>query len=157
MSTAFKLLLANNRLIFYLRVGSGLVWFGTAIRRIFIQNFEERIIKMAEGTTLFPKSIMDWAVLNWNFVFAIVLIFEIIISFSLILGLFARFGSFLATINGFGIGMAGLGLGVIDLLIPWLVAVVTLFLFLFTHPGTYKGIDETLQGKKLPKIVEILI
>ena len=101
------------------------------------------------------RFIMDFAVANWFLLFLVVVSIEIIATVSLILGLLARGGALLATINGFAIGMAGLGLGLIDLLIPWSAAAITLFLFLFTHPGKYLGIDERLQDKDIPKWLQI--
>ena len=153
-----KPLSSNQNLNLTLRLVACMIWAGTVFRRIFIPNFEARISKMAGGSTLFPKSIMDWAVSNWQLIFFAVLFIEIVISISLLFGIFARFGSLLATVNGIGIGMAGLGLGIADLLIPWSVAVVTLYLFLFTHPGLYKGLDKNLQSnEKLPNSLKKLI
>ncbi|MHA1978062.1 MAG: hypothetical protein ACW98F_14575 [Candidatus Hodarchaeales archaeon] len=147
----------NSNLILVLRILPGLVWLGTAFRRILIPNFEQRISEMAVGDPIIPTSIMEFAVNNWKIIFIIVLGIEIISSISLLTGTFARGGAFLATINGFGIGMAGLGLGVIDLVVPWLVAVITLVLFLFTHPGMYKGMDAKLKKNNFPSWLKSLM
>jgi uncharacterized membrane protein YphA (DoxX/SURF4 family) len=144
-------------LILVLRLISGLVWFGTAFRRIFVPNFEQRITEMAVGGPLFPAPIMEFAVNNWIIIFVLVLGLEVIASLSLITGTFTRGGALLATINGFGIGMAGIGLSIADLLVPWSVAVITLVLFLFTHPGMYKGVDVKLSEKKLPSWLKFLM
>ena len=112
---------------------------------------------MASGTPLFPQAFMDFAVDNWIVIFLFVLSLEIISSLSLLSGTFARAGAFMATINGFGIGMAGLGLSLLDLIIPWTVAVITLFLLLFTHPGMYKGVDARLSEKDLPSWLKSLM
>jgi hypothetical protein len=150
----------NKNMVVILRLFSGLVWLMTVIRRLFTpnySNFEERITTMAEGTTIFPSALMDIAVTNWFFIFLIILCLEIISSLSLLSGFLARGGALIATVNGIAIGMAGVGLGIGDLLIPWSVAMVTLFLLLFTHPGKYKGIDSYLIERKIPKWVKPLI
>jgi hypothetical protein len=110
---------------------------------------------MAEGTTIFPSSFMDLAVEHWFLIYLLVIILETLSSLSLLTGTLSRGGALAATIDGFGIGMAGIGLGLMDLLIPWGVAVITLYLLLFTHPGRYKGVDEKLVQKDLPSIIKI--
>ena len=150
-------LFKNNNLVLVLRLIVGLVWLGTAIRRIIIPNFQDRITAMAEGGTLIPGSLMNFFVENWQILFFIVLAIEIISSFSLLSGTFARGGALLATINGFAIGLSGIGLGIWDLFIPWFFAFLSLLLLLFTHPGLYKGIDSRLEQKELPKFLRIWI
>ncbi|MHA2249182.1 MAG: hypothetical protein ACXAD7_02415 [Candidatus Kariarchaeaceae archaeon] len=148
----------NVNLMLSLRLFAGLIWLGTVIRR-FSSNygdFKERITSMADGTTIFPDFIMEFAVKNWIYIYLLVVSIEIISSISLLFGVFARGGALLATINGFAIGMAGVGLGIQDLLIPWSVAIITLFLLIFTHPGRYKGVDAQLINRPLPKILFIL-
>ena len=78
-------------------------------------------------------------------------------SLSLLTGTCARGGAFIATLNGFAIGVAGIGLGIIDLIIPWTAAVFTLILLLFTHPGQYKGLDEKLIEKDIPNWLKVLM
>ncbi|MHA2105510.1 MAG: hypothetical protein ACW981_18955, partial [Candidatus Hodarchaeales archaeon] len=134
-------LFENKNLVLILRLVVGLTWFGTVVRRILIPNFQERITGMSEGGTLIPEPLMEIFVENWFLIFLIVLTIEIIVSFSLLTGTLARGGALLATINGFAIGLSGIGLGITDLLIPWFFAILSLILFLFTHPGTYKGLD----------------
>ncbi len=146
-------------IILALRVIAGLVWFGTVLRRLFTPNysdFEQRITDMAQGAW-YPEDFMDFAVDNWFFFFLIVLSLELITSLSLLSGTFARGGALVATLNGFAIGVAGIGLGIFDLIIPWTVAVITLILLLFTHPGQYKGLDEKLIEKNIPKWLKVLM
>ncbi len=112
---------------------------------------------MAQGPVLYPKSFMEIAVANWFILFLIILIIEIISSLSLLSGSFARGGALLATLNGFGIGLAGIGLGITELLVPWTAALISLFLFLFSHPGWYYGIDGKLKEKNLPSWIKVLI
>ena len=147
----------KRNLIFVLRIFTGLVWLGTAFRRVFIPNFQQRINEMAAGDPIFPTSIMEFAVNNWSVIFILVLGLEVISSFSLLTGTFARGGAFIATINGFGIGMAGLGLSLLDFLVPWTVGVIALVLFLFTHPGMYKGVDAKLSQKDIPSWLKSLM
>ena len=145
----------NEKLILGLRIFTGLVWLGTVFRRLGPNrgDFEDRITSMGSGSTIFPETIMDFAIDNWFILYLIVLTIEIVSSLSLLTGTLARGGALLATANGFAIGMAGVGLGIIDLIIPWSTALVTLFLFLFTHPGRYKGFDSSLANKNLPSYV----
>ncbi|MHA1983374.1 MAG: hypothetical protein ACW967_03390 [Candidatus Hodarchaeales archaeon] len=150
-------LFENKNLVLVLRLIVGLTWFGTAVRRILIPNFEERITDMSEGGTLIPEALMKILVENWFLIFLIVLSIEGIVSFSLLSGTLARGGALLATINGFAIGLSGIGLGIVDLLIPWFFAFLSLILFLFTHPGKYIGLDERLSEKKLPQVIKIWI
>ncbi|MCH8906765.1 MAG: hypothetical protein IH840_06725 [Candidatus Heimdallarchaeota archaeon] len=154
ISTKYQI---NIRLVLTIRLISGLVWFGTVIRRLGSNygNFEERIATMSEGTTIFPELFMNLAVDNWFIIYLIVITLEILSSISLLTGTLARAGALFSTLNGFGIGMAGLGLGLIDLIIPWSVALLTLVLFLFTHPGRFKGVDSILHEKNLPRILQI--
>ncbi|MFW9779108.1 MAG: hypothetical protein ACFFE8_09670 [Candidatus Heimdallarchaeota archaeon] len=147
----------NYSIIFPLRLITGLIWFGTAIRRILIPNFFDRIADMAAGEPLLPPALMDWAVSNWVLIFAVVLSLEIISSLSLLTGTFARAGAALATFNGFAIGLAGIGLGILDLIIPWTAALMSLVLLLFSHPGMYRGIDEQLSARDLPEWVKVLM
>ena len=147
----------SKEIIFIIRIGTGLVWFGTVIRRIIVPNFEERLIEMSQGQTLLPPNIMSFAVDNAGLIFAFIISMEIISSLSLITGTFSRFGATLATIIGFGIGMAGIGIGIIDLVIPWILALCTLYLAIFTNSGTYLGVDSYLEKKNLPRIFKILI
>ena len=150
----------KKELIVLLRLLVGLIWFGTVLRRLLTPNFsyfEERIIQMTQGPSLYPNPIMDVAVNNWFIIFLLVLILEISSSVSLLSGSLTRGGAFLATINGFLIGLAGIGLSMIDLLIPWIAAAISLFLFLFSHPGLYYGVDEKLKEKNLPRWVKILM
>ncbi|MFX1507620.1 MAG: hypothetical protein ACFFDC_16160 [Promethearchaeota archaeon] len=150
----------KKELIVLLRLLIGLIWFGTVLRRLLtpnFSNFEERITQMAQGPSLYPNPIMEVVVNNWFIIFLIVLSLEIISSISLLSGILARGGAFLATINGFLIGLAGIGLSIVDLLIPWTAAAISLFLFLFSHPGLYYGIDEKLKGKNLPHWIKILM
>ncbi|MHA1512865.1 MAG: hypothetical protein ACTSRJ_02235, partial [Candidatus Hodarchaeales archaeon] len=93
-----------------IRVGTGLVWLGTVIRRILIPNFEERLIQMSQGQTLLPSNIMSIAVDNATLIFMFIIFLEIISSVSLITGTFSRFGALTASILGFGIGLAGIGI-----------------------------------------------
>ncbi|MHA1946900.1 MAG: hypothetical protein ACW97W_12415, partial [Candidatus Hodarchaeales archaeon] len=102
----------SKEIIFIIRIGTGLVWFGTVIRRIIVPNFEERLIEMSQGQTLLPPNIMSFAVDNARLIFVFIITMEIISSLSLITGTFSRFGATLATIIGFGIGMAGIGIGI---------------------------------------------
>ncbi len=143
--------------ILIIRLVVGFVWFGTVLRRIAIPNFQQRITSMAEGGTFVPQVLMDVLVENWSVIFLIVLSIEIVSSFSLLSGTLARGGALLATINGFAIGLSGIGLGLVDLLIPWFIAFLSLILLLFTHPGLYKGIDTKLEQKDLPKFLKIWI
>ncbi|MFW9903560.1 MAG: hypothetical protein ACFFFH_04445 [Candidatus Thorarchaeota archaeon] len=150
----------KKELIVLLRLIVGLIWFGTVLRRLFtpnFNNFEERISQMAQGPSLYPNPIMDVAINNWFMIFLIVLSLEIISSISLLSGSLARGGALLATINGFLIGLAGIGLSIIDLLIPWTAAAISLFLFLFSHPGFYYGVDERLKKKNLPYWIKIMM
>ncbi|OLS22424.1 MAG: hypothetical protein HeimC2_29510 [Candidatus Heimdallarchaeota archaeon LC_2] len=149
----------NENLILLLRIIAGLVWLGTVFRRLGPNqgDFEDRIISMGEGTTILPESIMEFAIDQWFLLYLLVISIEIISSFSLLTGTLSRGGALLATVNGFAIGMAGIGLGIIDLIIPWSVAFITLFLFLFTHPGLYKGFDGKLVNKNLPSFVSKFI
>lgn len=150
----------NKPLILTLRIISGLIWGGTVLRRLVLPNFgnfEQRITQMAQGSALYPPLIMDWAVTNWFLIFLTVLLLEIISSLSLLTGTFSRLGALLATINGFAIGLAGIGLGLFDLLIPWTVAIITLVLFIFTHPGMYYGADERLVKRNLPSFIKLLM
>jgi hypothetical protein len=150
-------LFENKNLVLILRLVVGLTWFGTVVRRILIPNFQERITGMSEGGTLIPEPLMEIFVENWFLIFLIVLTIEIIVSFSLLTGTLARGGALLATINGFAIGLSGIGLGITDLLIPWFFAILSLILFLFTHPGMYKGLDIKLNEKQLPQLIKIWI
>ncbi|MFW9854987.1 MAG: hypothetical protein ACFFFG_07990 [Candidatus Thorarchaeota archaeon] len=147
----------NYSIIFPLRLITGLIWFGTAIRRVLFPNFLDRITDMAAGEPLLPPALMDWAVSNWVLIFGIVLSIEIISSLSLLTGTLARAGAALATFNGFAIGLAGVGLGILDLIVPWTAAVMSLVLLLFSHPGMFRGIDEQLNAKDLPKWVKVLM
>ena len=147
----------KEQIIFGLRILTGLIWLGTAIRRLFIPTFEARITAMASGNTLFPSAFMEFAVTNWVLILLIVLSLEVLISFSLLTGTFGRAGALLATVNGFGIGMAGIGVSLLDLIVPWTAAVLSLILFLFSHPGMYKGIDSRLSQKNLPRWLMIWI
>lgn len=154
INTAFE---KNYSIVFPLRLITGLIWFGTAIRRILLPNFQDRITEMAAGEALYPPVLMDWAVANWTIIFVVVLGLELISSMSLLTGTLSRAGAVLATINGFAIGLAGIGVGIIDLIIPWAAAVMSLILLLFTHPGMYRGVDEQLNDKDLPKWVKLLM
>lgn len=148
-----------NNVILVSRLIAGLVWFFTVLRRLLspnFDNFEGRISSMAEGNTLFPQFFMDFAVNYWYLIFGLILSIEILSAISLLLGIYARGGSLLATVNGFAIGMAGVGIDLINLVIPWSVAILTLFLLLFTHPGRYKGLDNKLQNLDLPRFLLIL-
>ncbi len=147
----------NAKLILFLRIFTGLVWLGTVYRRLGPDkgDFKDRITSMGEGSTIFPETIMEFAVDKWFILYLIVLSIEIISSLSLLTGTLARGGALLATINGFAIGMAGVGLGIIDLIIPWSMGLITLFLFLFTHPGRYNGFDGYLVKKNLPRSIGI--
>ena len=150
----------KKELILFLRIIVGLVWFGTVLRRLItpnLSNFEERINQMAQGPALYPNPIMEIAITNWFLIFLVVISLEIISSISLLSGSLARGGALIATLNGFLIGLAGIGLGLIDLLIPWSVATISLFLFLFSHPGLYYGVDEKLWEKNLPFWIKILM
>ncbi len=150
----------KRELIVILRFIVGLVWFGTVLRRLLtpeFSSFEERISQMAQGPALYPNVFMDLAVANWFLIFLVILAFEIISSISLLSGSLARGGALIATVNGFAIGVAGIGLGIIDLLIPWTAAILSLFLFLFSHPGMYYGVDEKLKEKNLPSWIKILM
>ncbi len=150
----------KKELIILLRIIVGLIWFGTVLRRLMtpnLGNFEERIIQMAQGPTLYPTLIMEIAITNWLLIFLIIIFLEIISSISLLSGSLARGGAFLATFNGFFIGLAGVGLGIIDLIIPWTVAAISLFLYLFSHPGLYYGVDKKLWEKNLPFWIKILM
>ncbi|MHA1996263.1 MAG: hypothetical protein ACW97Z_17150 [Candidatus Hodarchaeales archaeon] len=147
----------KKEIIFGLRIITSLIWLGTAFRRIFMPTFEERITAMAAGSPLLPSSIMEWVVTNWVLIFILVLSLEITSSLSLLTGTLARAGALVATINGFGIGLAGIGVSVVDLIIPWSAAIITLILFLFTHPGLYHGIDGKLQAKNLPQWLKMWI
>ena len=150
----------NILLITTLRIVVGLIWFGTVLRRLLMpnfNNFEERITEMAQGPALYPEPLMELAVENWLLIFLMVLSIEIISSISLISGSLARGGALISTFNGFAIGLAGIGLGISDLIIPWTVATISLFLLLFSHPGMYYGIDERLKEKKLPSWVKVLM
>lgn len=149
----------SPNLILGIRLITGFVWLGTVFRRLFLpnfDNFEGRISQMAQGDPLFPEFFMEFAVEYWYLFFAIIVTIEFISAISLLLGVFARGGALLATINGFAIGMAGIGLGIVDLIIPWSVAFGTLFLLLFTHPGRYKGMDGELYQKDIPRFLLIL-
>ena len=146
-----------KELIVILRVLVGLVWFGTVLRRLMMPNFAEQIIQMAQGPALYPDFIMEFAVANWFIIFLVILMFERLSSISLLSGTLARGGALLATVNGFAIGLAGIGSGIIDLLIPWTIAVISLFLFLFSHPGMYYGLDEKLEENNLPSWIKILM
>lgn len=150
----------KHNLILFIRILSGLIWGGTALRRILMPNFSDfelRITEMSQGSTLYPEFLMNWAVENWFFIFLIVLGFELFSSFSLLTGFLGRAGAFVATINGFAIGLAGIGLGPIDLIIPWAAAILTLILVLFTHPGFHFGLDKRLKEKNLPSWVIFLM
>ncbi|MHA2296062.1 MAG: hypothetical protein ACXAEU_03750 [Candidatus Hodarchaeales archaeon] len=147
----------NKTLVLGLRLVAGLIWFGTVVRRLLVPNFYERIAKMGQGDPLLPDFIMELAIENWTLIFLVVLSIEILASTSLLTGTFARGGAFLATINGFLIGLAGIGVGIGDLLVPWSAALITLVLFLFTHPGMYRGLDEKLSEKNLPRALRIFI
>lgn len=149
----------KHLIIFPLRIFSGLIWLGTVIRRLESNygDFESRITAMGQGDTIFPDSLMKLAVENWFSIYLLVITIEILVSISLLTGTLSRGGAFLGTVNGIGIGMAGVGLGIIDLIIPWTAALITLILFLFTHPGKYKGFDRILDEKKLPKVIKLLI
>ncbi|MHA2224682.1 MAG: hypothetical protein ACXAC8_05735 [Candidatus Hodarchaeales archaeon] len=130
------------------------------MRRLLMPNFndfEQRITQMAQGGPLIPPPFMEWAIANWLLIFLVVLTLEIVSSLSLLTGTLSRAGAFIATINGFAIGLAGLGLGIMDLIIPWTVAIITLILLLFTHPGMYIGVDARLKEKNLPSWIKILI
>ncbi len=148
----------NEKLIFSLRMFAGLIWLGTFFRRLGENqgDFEDRITSMGDGSTIFPEAIMEFAIDKWFLIYLIVISIEILSSLSLLSGTLARGGAFLSTVNGFAIGMAGVGLGIIDLIIPWSVALITLFLLLFTHPGRYKGLDSTLAKKELPSFIRML-
>lgn len=66
----------KKTLILFLRLFIGLIWFGTVLRRLLTSNFsdfEERIIQMAQGPSLYPNSIMDVTVSNWFIILLIVL------------------------------------------------------------------------------------
>lgn len=147
----------NEKLIFSLRMFAGLVWLGTVFRRLGENqgDFENRITSMGDGSTIFPEAIMEFAIEKWFLIFMIIISIEILSSLSLLTGTLARGGAFLSTVNGFAIGMAGIGLGIVDLIIPWSVALITLFLLLFTHPGRYKGMDVSLVNKDLPRFIII--
>lgn len=147
----------NEKLILGLRIFAGLIWLGTVFRRLGPNNgdFEDRITEMGDGTTIFPDVIMEFAIDQWFLIYILVLLLEILSSLSLLTGTLARGGALLATVNGFAIGMAGLGLGMTDLIIPWSVALITLFLLLFTHPGRYRGVDRSLANKNLPRFIVI--
>ena len=150
----------NQNLILAIRILTGLIWGGTVFRRLLMPNFSDfelRIIEMSQGSTLYPEFLMNWAIENWFYIFLIVLFFEIISSISLLAGFLGRAGAFVATINGFAIGLAGIGLGLIDLIIPWSVAILTLILVLFTHPGVYFGLDKNLKEKNLPSWINFLM
>ena len=149
----------KHLIILVLRLFAGLIWLGTVIRRLGYDygDFESRISAMGEGDTIFPESFMKLAVEYWFVVYTIIISIEILVSLSLLTGTFSRAGALLATINGFGIGMAGVGIGIADLLIPWTAALITLILLLFTHPGMYKGIDRLLSEKELPRILKLFI
>jgi uncharacterized membrane protein YphA (DoxX/SURF4 family) len=147
----------KREIILIIRISTGLVWFGTVIRRILVSNFEERLLEMSQGQTLLPPNIMSFAVDNVGLLFILIISLEIISSLSLITGTFSRLGAILATILGFGIGLAGMGISLVDLLIPWTVAICTLYLAIFTHSGAYKGVDSFLEKKNLPRILKILI
>jgi hypothetical protein len=140
----------HQRLILLIRLIVGGTWFLTTIRRILVPNFQERITAMAQGSTLIPEQLMDLAVENWFIIFSIVLSLELISSVSLLTGTLARLGSLLLTVNGFAIGMAGIGISLFDLFLPWSVAILSLVLLLFTHPGQYKGFDGVLINKNIP-------
>jgi len=150
----------NVILIVLLRSITGLIWFGTVLRRILLPNFgnfEVRITEMSQGILLLPDMLMQIAVANWFLVFLFLIIIEFLASVSLLTGTLARGGAFLATFIGFGIGMAGIGISLIDLVIPWSAAFVSLFLLLFTHPGIYFGVDSKLKDKNLPDLLKKLI
>lgn len=150
----------NMKLIVLLRSITGIIWFGTVLRRILLPNFgnfEARVTEMSQGLPLIPDIIMQIAVTNWFWVFLFIVIIEFLASISLLTGTLARGGAFLATFIGFAIGMAGVGISLIDLVIPWSVALVTLFLLLFTHPGIYFGVDSKLIDKNLPNLLKKLI
>jgi hypothetical protein len=147
----------NYSVILALRLITGLIWFGTAIRRILIPNFYDRITEMSAGEALYPPAIMEWAASNWSLIFAVVLGLEIIASISLLTGTLARAGAALATINGFAIGLAGFALGIFDLIIPWTAALLSLVLLLFTHPGMYRGVDEQISTRDLPGWIKALM
>jgi hypothetical protein len=145
----------NPKLVLILRGLTGLVWFGTFIRRLSPNygDFENRITSMSEGSTILPNPIMELAVDHWFLIYLSIISIEVIISISLLTGTLARGGALLGTINGFLIGMAGIGISFLDLIIPWSVALLTLYLFLFSHPGRYKGVDNYLQSKDLPRLL----
>ncbi|MHA2401708.1 MAG: hypothetical protein ACXADH_01855 [Candidatus Kariarchaeaceae archaeon] len=145
----------NPKLVLILRGLAGLVWFGTVIRRLSPNygDFENRIASMSEGSTILPDPIMELAVDHWFIVYLVVISIEAIISISLLTGTLARGGALLATVNGFLIGMAGIGISTLDLVIPWSVALLTLYLFLFSHPGRFRGVDQYLQSKDLPRLL----
>jgi hypothetical protein len=150
----------KKEIIVILRLLVGLIWFGTVLRRLMtpnFSNFEERITQMAQGPALYPNIFMELAVANWFIIFLFILSIEIVSSLSLLSGSFARGGALLATVNGFGIGLAGISLGITELLVPWTAALISLFLFLFSHPGMYYGIDGKLKEKNLHSCIKILI
>ena len=62
-------LFENKNLVLVLRLIVGLTWFGTAVRRILVPNFRERIINMSEGDTLIPEPLMEIFVENWFLIF----------------------------------------------------------------------------------------
>ncbi|UCG03857.1 MAG: hypothetical protein JSW11_07700 [Candidatus Heimdallarchaeota archaeon] len=150
----------QKKLIVSLRIFVGLIWLGTVIRRLLtpdLGNFEERITQMAQGPALYPNQIMEIAITNWFLIFLVIISLEIISSISLLSGTLARGGALIASLNGFLIGLAGLGLGIIDLIIPWAMAAISLFLFFCTHPGLYFGVDDKLSKKNLPLWIKMLI
>lgn len=149
----------KHSIILAMRLISGMIWLGTVIRRLESNygDFESRITAMGQGDTFFPDFLMKLAVENWFIIYLMVMSIEILVSISLLTGTLSRGGALLATVNGFGIGLAGVGIGISDLLIPWTVALITLILLLFTHPGKYKGFDRILDEKKLPKVIKLLI
>jgi len=147
----------NAKIVAFLRIAIGLIWFSTFVRRIAVPNFQERIESMASGSSLLPEALMTLAAENWEIIYFGVLFIEILTSISLIFGIFAKGGALLATFDGILTGMAGFGLGPVDLIIPWSVAAISLFLVVFTHPGLFYGIDQRLKGKNLPVILKTLI